>query len=136
LHREVKLTWLAPSSGQSRHEFLHSVYELTKSFPEPLVATAIPIEPVGRLAMLHVVAGTREGDLTQFGKTVVERFESLSAEVLAGLTNEEMASAQQALEARVIGALSGASSDELAVVVGTARVADVQERIAALLSEL
>jgi hypothetical protein len=134
LHREVTLTWLAPSPQQNRREFLHSVYELTKSFPEPWVATAVPIGPGGKVTMLHVVAGTREGDLVQFDDVLIKRFEILSAQVLAELTAEEKAAAQQGVELREIGALSGASPEELAVVVGTARADAVQRRIAELFS--
>ncbi|HVF72917.1 MAG TPA: hypothetical protein VM940_15040 [Chthoniobacterales bacterium] len=130
----MTLTWLAPSPQQDRREFLHSVYELAKSFPEPLFATAIPIGSDGKITMLHIVGGTRDGDLFQFDDDLVQAFKALSAAALAEFSHEEMESAQRALELREIGALSGASREELAVVVPSASVAKIQERIARLFS--
>ena len=128
----MKITWLTPSKEGTTREFLQSVYELTKAFPEPFVATAIPIGSDGELTMLHIVAGTKEGNLMEFSDSVIRQFETLAAEVIANLSHSQLESAQRALDAREIGALSGASRDELAVAVGTPDVVAVQNRIAAL----
>jgi hypothetical protein len=128
----VKLTWLAPSKEQTKKEFFQSVYELTKAFPEPFIATAVPVDEQEELTVLHIVAGTRDGELMVFSDGVIRQFEALAAGVIASLTQSELEAAQSALETREIGALSAASREELAMVVGTRGVAAVQQRIAAL----
>src|ERR1700750_1008329 len=96
---ERKLTWLAPSDGQGTRDFLRSVYDLVRSSQEPFVATAIPIG-AGNLTMLHIVAGTVEGDLISFSDSIIREFETLAAETIARLSEDELAAAQQALDSR------------------------------------
>jgi hypothetical protein len=108
------------------------VHDLVKAFPEKCVATAIPFGPNGQLTMLHVVAGSHDGELIQFNDLLVRQFETLAARFIAELSQSELEVAQTALEAREIGALSGASSVELAVVVGRHNVSRAQEQISAL----
>jgi hypothetical protein len=128
----MKFTWLAPSKDQTKKEFFQSVYELAKAFPEPFVATAVPVDERAELTMLHIVTGTHDGELTEFSDAVIRQFETLAAGLIANLGQSELEAAQRALEAREIGALSSACRVELAVVVGTPAVAAVQQRIAAL----
>ncbi|MEY2528932.1 MAG: hypothetical protein QOJ05_1022 [Verrucomicrobiota bacterium] len=131
----VEITWLnsdEPSGRQGRTRFLSSVHDLVKKFPEQCVATAIPFGTNGELTMLHIVAGSKDGELTQFSDSLVRQFETLAARFIAGLSQSELEAAHRALEAREIGALSGASSEELAVVVGRQNVGRAQKQIAAL----
>jgi hypothetical protein len=127
------LTWLAPSQGQSRRDFLASVHDLVRSFPEAFVATAIPFGPSGNLTMLHVVAGTVDGELVRFHDSIIREFEVLAAETVAQLSTEELTAAQGPLDSREIGGLSCATGEELAVVASTAKVRSLQDRIATLL---
>lgn len=131
-----EITWLdahtaADRQGQTR--FLSSVHELMKAFPEQCVATAIPFGPNGELTMLHIVAGSKNGELIQFSDSLVREFETLAARFIAELSQSELEVAQDILEAREIGALSAASPEELALVVGRPRVARAQKQIDALL---
>lgn len=131
-----EITWLnadEPGDRQERTRFLSSVHDLVKAFPEQCVATAIPFGPDGELTMLHIVAGSRDGELTQFSESLVRQFEALAARFVAELSQSELEVAQEALEAREIGALSAASPEELAVVVGRKNVERAQTQIAALL---
>ena len=132
----VEITWLTtdePSDRQKRTRFLSSVHDLVKAFPEQCVATAIPFGPNGELTMLHIVAGSKDGDLTQFSDSLVRQFEALAARFVAELSQSELEVAQQALEAREVGALSAASTNELAVVVGRKNLERAQQQITALL---
>jgi hypothetical protein len=124
------ITW--PSGRQERTRFLSSVHDMVKAFPEKCVATAIPFGPDSELTMLHVVAGSQDGELMLFDDSLVRQFEMLAARFIAELSQGELEVAQRALEAREIGALSGASSEELAVVVGRHNVSRAQEQIGAL----
>ena len=129
-----EITWLnadEPNDRQERTGFLSSVHDLVKAFPEQCVATAIPLGTNGELTMLHIVAGSKDGELTQFSDSLVREFETLAARFIAELSQSELNVAQSALEAREIGALSGASHEELAVVVGRKNVERAQKQIAA-----
>jgi len=84
--------------------------------------------------MLHVVAGSRDGELVQFSDALVRQFETLAARFISQLSQSELEVAQSALDARKIGALSAASAEELAVVVGRQNVGRAQEEIGALLA--
>lgn len=132
----IEITWLNaddPSDRRERTRFLSSVHDLVKAFPEQCVATAIPFGTEGELTMLHIVAGSKNGDLTKFSDSLVRQFEALAARFIAELSQNELEVAQCALEAREIGALSAASPEELAVVVGRKNVGRAQKQIAALL---
>jgi hypothetical protein len=83
--------------------------------------------------MLHVVAGTVEGELVRFRDSTIREFEMLAAETIAQLSEKELTAAQRALDSREIGGLSCASGEELAVVARSASVRALQERIAALM---
>src|SRR3954464_14916927 len=131
---EKRLAWLAPSEGQGTRDFLRSVHDLVRASPGPFIATAIPMGQSGILTMLHVVAGTVDGDLVQFSDSTIREFETIAAETIARLSEEELKAAQRALDSREIGGLSGASGDELAVVASTASVRRLQERIATLVT--
>jgi hypothetical protein len=132
----VKITWLnadEPNDREGRTRFLSSVHDLVKAFPEQCVATAIPFGPNGELTMLHVVAGSKDGQIMQFSDSLVRQFEGLAARFIAELSQSELEVAQRALQSREIGALSAASPEEVAVVVGRQDVGQAQEQIAALL---
>lgn len=131
----IEITWLnadEPSDRGERTRFLSSVHDLVKAFPEQCVATAIPFGANRELTMLHIVAGSKDGDLTQFSDSLVRQFEALAARFIAELSQSELEVAQHALETREIGALSAASTEELAVVVGRKNVGRAQKQIAAL----
>lgn len=131
----IELTWLnadEPTDREERTRFLSSVHDLVQAFPEQCVATAIPFGTNGELTMLHIVAGSKDGDLMQFSDSLVSQFETLAARFIAELSQSELEVAQRALQAREIGALSGASHEELAVVVGRQNVERAQKQIGAL----
>lgn len=133
----IEITWLnadEPSDRQERKRFLSSVHDLVRAFPEQCVATAIPFGANAELTMLHIVAGSKDGDLVQFSDALVRQFETLAARFISRLSQRELEVAQSALEAREIGALSAASREELAVVVGRENVSRAQKEIAALLA--
>ena len=133
----VKITWLegGERDGPGRRQFLSSVHDLVKAFPERCVATAIPFGANHDLTMLHIVAGSHEGELMNFSDAVVRQFETLAARFISQLSQSELEVAQRALEAREIGALSAASREELAVVVGRQNVREAQEEIGILFAE-
>jgi len=133
----IQITWLEAEAGDdrdARKEFLSSVHDLVRSFPEQCVATAIPFGANAKLTMLHIVAGSKDGELVQFSNSLVRQFETLAARFISQLSQRELEVAQSALDAREIGALSAASSDELAVVVGRQNVDHAKEEIGALLA--
>ena len=128
------LTWLeAPNAGaDGRRGFLGSVHDLLKTFPERYVATAIPFGANNEVTMLHVVAGLEGDDLVNFDASLIRNFEMLAASLLAELTPEERREAERAQTAGEIGALFGASNEELAVVVPSRMAGSAQEQISAL----
>ena len=134
----VEITWLnahEPNNKPERTRFLSSVHDLVKAFPEQCVATAIPFGTNGELTMLHLVAGSRDGELMRFGESLVRQFETLAARLISQLSQGDLEVAQRVLDAREIGALSAASSEELAVVVGRKDVRRAQQQIDALFAE-
>jgi hypothetical protein len=128
----IEITWLnadEPNNKPERTRFLSSVHDLVKAFPEQCVATAIPFGRNGELTMLHIVAGSQDGELMTFSESLVRQFETLAARIISQLSQSELEVAQRALEAREIGALSAASSEEVAVVVGQKDVRRAQQQI-------